>query len=725
VRIGLSLAAALAFFVLGELLLARIVQSEQQREADLRRYLAVQELSTLRARTEGLLNANLISMRSLRAEVALDPGIGSERFRRLAAELLSDDLHTRHIALAPDLVISHIYPEAGNEEALGLDYRENPEQYASIRKAIERDDIVINGPVRLVQGGEALIARVPVNVRATGEFWGVISVVIDHRHLFREAGLIDSDDWSIGLRGANGTGADGPLILGESSVWDRSPVAVDIELPVGGWVLAAVPASGRWERPLREFPLLWAGGSLLSLALAALIFSLLMSRTRLQRALSTISHQARFDSLTDLPNREFFMRQLGEYIHECRRKGRRFALLFIDLDHFKEINDTLGHEAGDELLRVVSERIGTVLRGNDLVARFGGDEFVVLLQDLEDPVDAEMVAGKLLRALHPSLSIKGSEVTIDGSIGIAVYPDDGLTTSDLLKHADLAMYAAKEAGRGTSYFFNDSLRHQAESQLHWHNEIKKGLAANQFLVHYQPIVDARTEQLVHVEALLRWRHPEHGMISPAKFIPIAERTGVIRQLGEFVLDRACADLQRMDHAGLDARVSINRSSREFNDRRTIMRWLEIIDRHGLARHRFTFEITESVLMPDKSRPHRLLRRLNAEGIRLSIDDFGMGYSSVTYLKRFPVSQLKIDRSFVSDINSSPEQRGLVEAIIKMAGALHLEVVAEGVERRDQAETLRRFDCDLLQGFLFARPMPVDQLIRDWRSSEAPGDGADD
>jgi len=718
VRIGLSLFVALAVFVGGQLLLTRFIQGEQQRDADLQRFLALQELATYRARVEGHLSANLISVRTLRAEIALTPELDPRRFERLVSELLTADLHTRHVAAAPDLVIRYIYPHEGNEAAMGLDYRDRPDQYASIQAAIKAGEIVIDGPVELVQGGQALIGRLPVYERGSGDFWGVISVVIYHERLFRDAGLTTSQRWRVGLRGRDGEGRDGAVILGEARWWQQDPVTVPVDLPVGRWVLAAVPAEGGWKVPLSAYRWQWLAGTAMNMALAFLILGLLINRRRLQAALSTISYQVRFDNLTELPNRQYFMYQLGEAIHRSRREKRRFGLLFVDLDHFKEINDSLGHEAGDELLQAVGERVVGTLRGQDVVGRFGGDEFVVLIDDLADPVDAEIVAEKLLQALHPVISIQGHDVTIDASIGIAVYPEDGQSAGDLLKHADLAMYAAKAAGRGTSHFFNSSLRQQAESYLELHNEIKRGLKESQFLVYYQPIVDAGSHRLVGVEALLRWSHPKRGLVGPIHFIPVAERTGVIRDLGDFVLSRSCSDLHTMQRAGLDIRLAINRSSREFNDRRTITRWLKLIDRSGVARDRLTFEITESVLMPDRSRQHRLLRRLNAEGISLAIDDFGQGYSSVMYLKKFPVSQIKIDRAFVQDMSESPEQLALVEALVKMAQALHLQVVAEGVETPAQADQLTELGCQMLQGYYFGRPMPLKDLLAQFGASGA-------
>jgi diguanylate cyclase (GGDEF)-like protein len=710
---------AVSVFALCMLLAARYIQSEQQADAELQRFLALQELATMRARIEGHLNANLVAIRTLRAELTLDPVIERARFDLLAGEVLTEDLHTRHVALAPDLVIEYIYPLGGNEEALGLDYREHPEQLASIEAALAASDILISGPVDLVQGGSALIARVPVYRHRSDELWGIISQVIDHDRLLAEAGLFEENAWLFGLRGADATGFDGDIIAGASQVWQLDPVTTTIDLPVGQWQLAAMPAALSWERPLGAYSGYWALATFIALGTALLFFGLVSSRMRLKHALSTISHQARYDGLTGLPNRQFFTQHLDQHIRHCRRHGQRFALMFLDLDHFKEINDSLGHEAGDELLRETSQRISGVIREEDLVARFGGDEFVILVRELDEPVEAELAADKILVALQPPMDLVGHEVGIEGSIGIAVYPDDGDSTSDLLKHADLAMYAAKSAGRGTSYFFNKSLRFQSETHLKLHREIQKGLDEGQFGVLYQPLVAAKSGQIRAVEALIRWQHPEHGLLSPAQFVPVAERTGAIRELGLFVLRQGSVDLRRMLATGLEITLSVNRSPREFNDRNSALRWLEVLDEEGVPRGSVTVELTESLLMPDRERQHHLLRILEGGGVRLSIDDFGTGYSSVTYLRKFPVTQIKIDGTFVARMHEDPGQRALVEALVSMALALGLEVVAEGVETAEQAEVLAEMGCHLLQGYHYVRPMSVDELLSTW----APGRGS--
>ncbi len=719
-RVAGNVVAAVLVFSFCMFFSARYIQSEQQGDAELQRFFALQDLATIRARIEGHLNANLVAIRTLRAELALNPVVEPERFQRLAEEVLTDELHTRHVAVAPDLVIEYIYPLIGNEAALGLDYRESPAQIRSIEAALEAGDILISGPVDLVQGGRDLIARVPVYLHRSDELWGIISQVIDHESLFADAGLFDAEMWSVGLRGADGEGMGGDVFAGSELLWQLDPVMVPVELPVGQWWLAAMPASLAWERPLASYSGYWFLGIALSLATSILIYGLLTSHMRLRRAFSTISHQARFDGLSGLPNRQFFTQQLEAQIRRCRRREQRFALMFLDLDHFKEINDSLGHEAGDDLLQGCSQRIVAAMRADDMVARFGGDEFVILVRELSDPVDAELAAEKVLAALRPPLEVAGHEVSIGGSIGIAVYPDDGVSTTDLLKHADLAMYAAKSAGRDTSYFYNESLRHQSDTHLKLHREIQLGLADGQFEVHYQPIIDAVSGEIRAVEALIRWQHPERGLLSPADFIPVAERTGVIRELGLQVLRQGCADCRRMLSAGLDVTLSINRSPREFNDNRTVQRWLEVLAEEGLEPERLTVELTESLLMPDRERQHQLLRDLHDGGVRLAIDDFGTGYSSVTYLRKFPVSQIKIDGVFVSEMLDDNAQYALVEALVRMAQALGLAVVAEGVETAEQARMLTAMGCQLLQGYYFGRPMSASDLIARYGPTPATG-----
>lgn len=717
-RLPINIAITVFIALIFSAIVFRVVDIEQRRDAELNRFSALQELSTIRARIEGLLNANLISMRSLQVEFSLNPEVDNERFNTLTGELLTGDLHTRHVAIAPDLVISNVFPLAGNEGALGLDYQTTSAQYASIQAAMEAKEIVVNGPIELVQGGTALIARVPVYHYESGAFWGVISQVIEHEELLDDAGLYESNLFDKAIRGINGSGSSGAHISGTESIWTHKVVTTQVTLPYGEWTLGAFPKTGSWELPMSSYTLHWVIGGIITIAFSLLVFTLLNNFNRLQVAFNTISHQARYDSLTALPNRHYFMQVLADNIREKARFKTPFAVLFIDLDHFKEINDSLGHEAGDELLIEVGNRLKATLRGSDLVARFGGDEFVVILHDLDDPIDAEFLANKILQSLSPTIEIANHDVMIQGSIGIAIYPEDGSNSSDLIKHADLAMYAAKSAGRGTSYFFNDSLRNQAESHLQLHREILKGLEDNQFRVFYQPIIEYTSRspngEIAKIEALIRWNHPEYGIVSPCHFIPIAEKTGTIRELGEFVLNQACEDYHKLCHQGMKLPISINRSSREFNDPKASQNWLRTIDEFEVPRSDITFEITESILMPDKERQHQMLTELTDSGVTLSIDDFGTGYSSVTYLRNFPVSQIKIDRAFLLGIPENAQQLALVEAIIKMASALELDVVAEGIEKQNQAMSLKRMGCTYMQGFLYARPLAIEDLVNMYR-----------
>ncbi|WP_157957867.1 putative bifunctional diguanylate cyclase/phosphodiesterase [Aliidiomarina celeris] len=704
-----SIIAAIMFFIT-LVVVAGFVLSEQKQDTEYNRFTALQELSRIRAQLEGLINANLISMRSLRAEFSLNAEVDRERFDQLTAALLSDDLHVRHVAIAPNLIVSHIYPESGNEAAIGLDYRTSPGQYQSVQEAIAAREITINGPIELVQGGTALIARLPVFSQHDGSLWGIVSQVIDYEHLLDDAGVHQSDSLTISLRGANGSGEKGPIISGNPTVWEQNPLTTQVTLPQGYWVLAAQPISGRWAPPLYHYYGWWTLGLVVSLLLSILSFALLNTISKLRSAFATISHQAQYDSLTGLPNRSYFVQHLNDLVRQGNRKAKPFAILFIDLDHFKEINDSLGHEAGDILLQQVAKRIRNTVRLNDVVARFGGDEFVVLVTDLNEPFEAEVIANNIFRALQPILSIENHDVLMQASIGVSVFPNDGTSASDLLKHADLAMYAAKSSGRGTSYFFNESLREQAESHLQLHQEILKGLDREQFSVHYQPIIHSQSNSIVAIEALVRWHHPTLGLISPAHFIPVAEKTGTIREIGQFVLERVCQDYHRLINADLPLRISVNRSSREFNDPNAVNQWIDTLDRYKVPRSCITFEITESILMPDKERQHKMLEALASTGINLAIDDFGTGYSSVTYLRNFPVRQVKIDRAFLHQVPSNTQQVALVKAVIEMSHALQLDIVAEGVETEQQGTALRALHCTFQQGYYYARPLPLDQLI---------------
>lgn len=428
---------------------------------------------------------------------------------------------------------------------------------------------------------------------------------------------------------------------------------------------------------------------------------------------------AHFDALTELPNRNALEQRLTEAQVQCKRNNTTLALLFLDLDRFKYVNDSLGHQAGDLLLQAVSRRFTHCVRSEDMVARTGGDEFVILLPSLPDRSRAVDVAERILAALRDPFDIRGQRLTISPSIGIALYPDDGLDSETLIKHADAAMYQAKEAGRNAYRFYDRQFSLDASERLKTENELRLALERKEFILHYQPQVDVVSGEITGVEALVRWQHPERGLVPPDRFIPIAEDCGLIEEIGHWVLQASCTQAHAWRAAGLlDAPMAVNLSARQF-DRPDLPEQIEqILQRSGLPAHRLELELTESLVMREPERSSEILGRCKALGVTIAIDDFGTGYSSLAYLRRFPIDRLKIDRSFIKDIVDEPDDAAIAQAIIAMAHSLRLQVVAEGVESTEQLRLLVRWQCDMYQGFLSSRPMTGDALTALLRGMKA-------
>ena len=417
---------------------------------------------------------------------------------------------------------------------------------------------------------------------------------------------------------------------------------------------------------------------------------------------------AYYDSLTALPNRALFRDRLGHEMAGARRHGSRLAVMFIDLDRFKYVNDTLGHSAGDRLLLEVAERLVGCVREADTVARLGGDEFVVILADLEEGAWAGGVAQLIIDAISRPFTLDGQEVFVGASVGIGVWPDDGESAETLIKNADVAMYHAKEAGRGTFKFFTEAMNQHTAHHLELEACLRRALERDELRLHYQPQVDLASGEVVGMEALVRWENPERGMVSPGEFIPIAEETGLILPIGEWVLEEVCRQLMAWRRAGLaPLPAAVNLSAHQFRQEDLAERIAGILERSGLEPRWLELELTETVVMQDAAATVATLERLTAMGLSIAIDDFGTGYSSLSYLKRFPVDKLKIDRSFIKDIPDDANDAAIADTVIRMARALGLRVVAEGVESEAQREFLRLRSCDYMQGFLFSRPLSAE------------------
>ena len=441
--------------------------------------------------------------------------------------------------------------------------------------------------------------------------------------------------------------------------------------------------------------------------------------TEKKRVEDQIRHMAHHDALTELPNRVLLQDRIGQAIAHAQRSRKVAALLFIDLDRFKNVNDSLGHHVGDSLLRAVAGRLVACVRGTDTVARMGGDEFVVVLTDLRRAEDAGHVAKKILAALPQPVDIDGHELRVTPSVGICLYPSDGEDVETLMRNADAAMYHAKETGRNNFQFFTLQMNTAAKQRLLLEKDLRLALEREEFTIYYQPQIDLKTGGIVGFEALIRWRHSQRGIVAPSEFIPVAEETGLITPIGEWVLRRACMQTRHWQSLGYpQLQVSVNCSAQQFRQEGLLDVVAHTLQQTGLPAYSLELEITESVIVDHTEHVIARLKALDKIGVKLSIDDFGTGYSSLGYLKRFPIHELKIDQSFVRDIGTDPDDAAIVSAIVAMAHGLELQVVAEGVETAEQLAFLKKLGCDWAQGYLFSRPLPgeeIEPLLRNWTS----------
>ncbi len=423
-----------------------------------------------------------------------------------------------------------------------------------------------------------------------------------------------------------------------------------------------------------------------------------------------LEHQASHDPLTGLANRNLLVDRMNQYLAFAQRSKRQVAAMMLDLDRFKLINDGLGHDSGDRLLGAIAERLVTCVRPGDTVARLGGDEFMVVMSEIASGNDAISMAHRLLQVVEEPVTIDMREMVITASIGVALYPRDGENAMTLIKNADVAMYRAKELGRNRFQFYSPEMNARTVERLEMEARLRRALELGELELHYQPQVELEEGRVVAAEALIRWRHPEWGLVPPGSFIPLAEETGLIVPMGEWVIDNACAQLKAWREGGLtDIRLSINVSARQFQHRRLVALIKDTLQRHSLSPEWLEVEVTESAVMLDPELTVTVLRELKQIGVRVALDDFGTGYSSLNYLKRFPIDVLKIDQSFVRDLNADSDDAAIALSVIALAHSLHREVLAEGVETLEQLTFLLRHECDLLQGFLFSRPLAPEEF----------------
>jgi len=641
-----------------------------------------------------------------------------QEFDSLAKNIIDSLGGISNLQLAPNGVIEKIYPLTGNEKALGHNILRDDRRRAEALLAVASNKLTLAGPFELIQGGVAVIGRNPVFLTAEGSkpnFWGFTSVLIYLDDLIANTELeqLVKRGYHYQLSRFHPNSGKPSIFAGNVEIQlsesvDRHPINV----PNGQWFLY-LPKDNATETPwLSVFR--YTIVLLISFMLAYLVYWLLRQPERLNSLVKErteeLNQLAFYDPLTGLCNRRLLFDLLDRHIKMAQRNGSMFALLYLDLDQFKRINDTMGHDAGDVLLQTIGKRLSETLRASDVAARIGGDEFCVILPEIKLTTNAARVAKKLMAALNQPIELLQKSILVTPSIGITFAPDDGTESIDLLKNADLAMYTAKKKGRNNYQFFNSSMNERASKRLNLENELRRALEQDEFELHFQPLVSLDHQRTVGLEALIRWRHPLQGIVPPYQFIPVAEDTGLIEPMGRWVITTAFRQIKEFrDSEFSELKVSVNLSTRQFGDRKLLDHIRGALIETRLDPSGVQVEITETLLMQDVDNAITTLKRIKDMGITVAIDDFGTGYSSLSMLKNLPVDMLKIDREFVKDIDNKVTPDTITEVIISMAHKLNLSVVAEGIETIEQMEFLQSRECDLGQGYYFSRPLPEKQI----------------
>lgn len=663
---------------------------------------------------ERRLNRSLSATYLLALEVRFKEGKLSN-FENLSEEIIKALGGISNLQLAPDGVIRHIYPLAGNEKALGHNLLKDDKRRKEAHQAIQERKLTLAGPFKLIQGGIAVIGRNPVFINRNGEeeFWGFASALIFLEDLLAVTDLtqLEKDGYQFELTRKHPDTGEWEVFAKSKSPLHAVSSSTAIAVPNSQWKLAL-------SRPLPNRPLNLTEGLAISLLvgglLAMLLAYILREPERLRKLVEDKTRQlnelAFYDVLTGLVNRRLFIEQIEHEVKLLQRTGKKAALMYLDLDDFKKINDTLGHSAGDQLLVEVAHRLKSVMRESDIICRLGGDEYAVLMMNIESVEDCQLIADKIIASIGAEVLLDQQSLKTSISIGITIIPDDSSTLREMLNNADLALYESKNLGKNRATFFNHDLQKAASERLILEQELRFALSHKELELHYQPIIRLNNRKIVMLEALIRWRHPEKGMIPPIQFIEVAEQCGLIIPIGEWVLEEACKRIsESLSNDEPVVPIAVNISAKQLTSLDFAAKAISLLEQYEINPAMIEMEITESVLMENVEVALCQLNELRAYGCRFSIDDFGTGYSSLAQLKQLPVDTLKIDRSFVRDIEVDHHDRQIVEAIIAMSHRLGLNVVGEGVETQAQLDFIDRAGCDLVQGYLFSKPVPYEML----------------
>jgi len=650
-----------------------------------------------------------------------------------------------NVLIAPRGIVKYVYPLEGNERIVNWDLLHDPRDnvQAQVARALNTKGMTIDGPFQLIQGNEGIVARKAFY--QDGKFWGLISVGLDVQQLMLDAGVKGKDNGAlqVAIRKPGES-----AFYGDDRIFQMKPMFATITFFDNVWELAALPQQSALQHVSQQIRFIRS--SYISVLVLGLLFYLYIVRQRIQlsRAVSErtqellvaneeltamnveltmgeqelqestrrlqeseqkLTYMAYHDMLTGIYNRTHFQTRLQEQLERQQEQDGLLAVLFFDLDNFKIVNDSHGHHTGDLLLQQVVNRIQQAGLPYHTFARFGGDEFVMLFTEFIHVQDIHQVCERLLDMFKAPCIIANRSFFINMSIGIAEYPHGGTTAESILKNADIAMYIAKKESGGSYVFFNRQMESNALSKLEMGNHLRQAMVRDELEIMYQPQVDCVLGRIIGVEALLRWKHSAKGYISPAEFIPLAEEMGLIIPIGEWVLRRACAQMQAWHReSGITVALSVNLSVRQLHDERLVDKVRLILAGTGLEPRYLEMEITENVAMKDEQLD--VLRELRNLGISLSVDDFGTQYSSLSYLKRFPVTKIKLDQSFVRGVHTDAKDRAMVKAIISVANSFQLQIIAEGVETEEQASFLVENGCNQIQGYYFYRPMLAEDML---------------
>ncbi len=831
----LSVLCILFFSYAIDLQIVQVLNTEHKQRSKLNLF---RQLTSISAKLEGDLQTNLSILSGFAAYISAEPELSYEDFRQYAREIFRKEPMLINFASAKDLVVNYVYPLEGNEKIIGLNYRNNAAQKDMVMQVANTGQLLVAGPVKLVQGGVAFIGRVPIYTGNGIErnLWGIISAPLDANALYLQSGILaSSKHFNLAIRSIDTQGRKGPVFFGEQSTFD-DPETIQSVINVGAstWHLAATPNElnseneanitifrliltittlivcifavarirqkkeklnlqatilinqqllenvgqvakiGGWKLDQHFKFLQWSSQSsallgkpldyqptslddisslfdpqafsiwknsieqailsndpfeldielirenevriwlriIVSVSVQEgipLVTGTMQDVTDKVLSAKIIEHQATYDALTQLPNRILFNDRLGHALETASRKANKVAVLFIDLDRFKAVNDNHGHQTGDKLLIAAAGRITHCVRGSDTVSRLSGDEFGVILADINQFSDAMRVSEQIHETMQQNYSIDDKVLHCSASIGIALYPDDGSDAQSLIQKADQAMYEVKSSGRNGCQFYTKEMQKKSEYRHNLLNDLIVAVAENAITPYFQPIINLQTNKLSKCESLARWQHPDGQFVSPDEFITLAEESGLINKIDLSMLKNSAQALILMNQQGSKTGLTINVSPRIFHTKDIALEtWLACI-RDFSQQLDITVEITERLLTSDSEKALNVLNILRDYGVKIAIDDFGTGYSSLSYLIKFPVDIIKIDRSFVDAIGKESSAETLIETILLMAKKLNIKVVAEGIETQEQLDFLRKCHCDYGQGYLLGRPMPTSQF----------------